>query len=68
MGGRPLTALAIAGFPETGLIARTSRPSSAAASTSCARRARRCSGGHTVKDKEIKFGYAVTGAVDPERC
>ena len=24
-------------------------------------------GGHTVQDKEIKFGYAVTGAVDPER-
>ena len=24
-------------------------------------------GGHTVRDQEIKFGYAVTGAVDPER-
>jgi selenide,water dikinase len=24
-------------------------------------------GGHTVQDKEIKFGYAVTGVVDPAR-
>ena len=24
-------------------------------------------GGHTVKDEEIKFGYAVTGTVDPSR-
>ena len=25
-------------------------------------------GGHTVQDPEIKFGYAVTGAIDPDRC
>ena len=24
-------------------------------------------GGHTVKDKELKFGFAVTGMVDPRR-
>ncbi len=24
-------------------------------------------GGHTVQDPEIKFGYAVTGAIDPAR-
>jgi selenide,water dikinase len=24
-------------------------------------------GGHTVQDPEIKFGYAVTGAIDPDR-
>jgi selenide,water dikinase len=24
-------------------------------------------GGHTVQDREIKFGYAVTGAIDPKR-
>ena len=24
-------------------------------------------GGHTVRDPEVKFGYAVTGAVDPDR-
>jgi len=24
-------------------------------------------GGHTVNDREVKFGYAVTGAIDPDR-
>ena len=24
-------------------------------------------GGHTVQDQEIKFGYAITGAIDPAR-
>jgi selenide,water dikinase len=24
-------------------------------------------GGHSVRDPEIKFGYAITGLVDPER-
>ena len=24
-------------------------------------------GGHTVRDNEVKFGYAVTGEVDPDR-
>ena len=44
MGGRPLTALAIAGFPKTGLEPRGHRArSSKAASTSCAKRASRCS-------------------------
>ena len=44
MGGRPLTALAIAAFPEGRARARNaSAPSSAAASTSCARPACRCS-------------------------
>ena len=44
MGGRPLTALAIAGFPETGLEHEDiARDFHRAASTSCAKRAWRCS-------------------------
>ena len=66
MGGRPLTALAIAGFPKDadreilsaifhgGLI--TLREAGVA-----------LLGGHTVQDQEIKFGYAITGEVDPAR-
>ena len=66
MGGRPLTALAIAGFPkeaeqsvlrsifEGGLA--TLREAGVA-----------LLGGHTVQDSEIKFGYAVTGEVHPSR-
>jgi selenide,water dikinase len=67
MGGRPLTALAIAGFPKTGIgndviaaIFRGGHDKLAEAGVALL-------GGHTVQDPEIKFGYAVTGAVDPRR-
>jgi len=67
MGGRPLTALAIAGFPKTGLepdaiaaIFRGGYDKLAEAGVSIL-------GGHTVQDQEIKFGYAVTGAIDERR-
>ena len=67
MGGRPLTALAIAGFPQDGLdradiaaIFRGGYDKLAEAGTALL-------GGHTVHDSEIKFGYAVTGAVDPAK-
>ena len=67
MGGRPLTALAIAGFPKDA--------DRAVLAADLRGRARRRSqeagvallGGHTVQDQEIKFGYAVTGEVDPAR-
>ena len=67
MGGRPLTALSIAAIPETDFP-----PEWAAAifrgglaklrEAGCA-----LLGGHTVRDPEIKFGYAVTGLVEPDR-
>jgi selenide,water dikinase len=67
MGGRPLTALAIAGFPKKGLAAADM----AAIFKGGFDKLREASvvllGGHTVQDDEIKFGYAVTGAVDPSR-
>lgn len=67
MGGRPLTALAIAGFPDTGL----DHDAIAAIFQGGFDKLREAGvallGGHTVKDKEVKFGYAVTGAVDPQR-
>jgi len=66
MGGRPLTALAIAGFPKEaersvlraifeGGLATLQEAGVALL------------GGHTVQDSEIKFGYAVTGEVHPSR-
>jgi selenide,water dikinase len=66
MGGRPLTALAIAGFPRDaepsllGEIFRGGLEVLQAAHVALL-------GGHTVQDAEIKFGYAVTGEIDPER-
>ena len=66
MGGRPLTALAIAGFPKeadrsvlkaifAGGLAKLEEAGVALL------------GGHTVQDQEIKFGYSITGEVDARR-
>lgn len=67
MGGRPLTALAIAAFPKEGLdradiaaVFRGGYETLQEAGTALL-------GGHTVQDTEIKFGYAVTGAVQKDR-
>jgi selenide,water dikinase len=66
MGGRPLTALAIAAFPKDGdgavlaTIFRGGLDKLAEAGVALL-------GGHTVQDTEIKFGYAVTGDVRTAR-
>jgi selenide,water dikinase len=67
MGGRPLTALSIAGFPEkdfplewAGAIIRGGQAKLAEAGCVLL-------GGHSIRDPEIKFGYAITGLVDPRR-
>ncbi len=66
MGGRPLTALAIAGFPKE--LDRSILTSIFAGGIDMLQRAGvALLGGHTVQDQEIKFGYAVTGEVDPAR-
>jgi selenide, water dikinase len=66
MGGRPLTALAIAAFPkdaERGILQQIF-----AGGLDKLREADVVLlGGHTVQDAEIKFGYAVTGEIDPSR-
>ncbi len=67
MGGRPLTALAIAAFPETGLDTETIRQIFRGGFDVLTAAGVALLGGHTVRDREIKFGYAVTGAVDPAR-
>jgi selenide, water dikinase len=66
MGGRPLTALAIAGFPKD--AEREILRSIFAGGLEKLREADVVLlGGHTVQDTEIKFGYAVTGEVNPAR-
>ena len=67
MGGRPLLALNLCCFPEGEIenadLNRILRGGmDAAAEAGCL-----IVGGHTVRDPEIKFGYAVTGLVDPRR-
>jgi selenide, water dikinase len=67
MGGRPLTALAIACFPEDDLDPSTIRDVFRGGFDKLREAGVSLLGGHTVRDKEIKFGYAVTGAIDPAR-
>lgn len=67
MGGRPVTALAIAGFPD-GVLDRATIGQIFRGGYDKLREAGvALLGGHTVRDPEVKFGYAVTGAVDPAR-
>ena len=66
MGGRPLTALAIAAFPndaEPGVLKQIF----AGGLDKLHEAGVALLGGHTVQDSEIKFGYAVTGEVDADR-
>jgi selenide, water dikinase len=67
MGGRPLTALAIAAFPKEGLEAATIRDIFRGGFDKLREAGVSLLGGHTVQDQEIKFGYAVTGSIDPSR-
>jgi selenide, water dikinase len=67
MGGRPLTALAIAAFPNEGLEPGTIRAIFRGGFDKLREAGVALLGGHTVQDQEIKFGYAITGAVDPAR-
>jgi selenide, water dikinase len=67
MGGRPLTALAVAGFPKDVLERDVIRQIFRGGHDKLREAGVALLGGHTVQDREIKFGYAVTGAIDPER-
>jgi selenide,water dikinase len=67
MGGIPRTALAVAAFPknEPGpdvikAIFRGGFDKLREANVALL-------GGHTVSDQEVKFGYAITGEIDPDR-
>ncbi len=67
MGGRPISALSIVGFPNTGrdmdVLERILQGGlSKMQEAGCA-----VIGGHSIGDDEIKFGYAVTGLVNPQR-
>ena len=67
MGGRPVTALAIAAFPQDGLETSVIREIFRGGFDKLREAGVSLLGGHTVRDPEIKFGYAVTGAIDPAR-
>jgi selenide, water dikinase len=66
MGGRPLTALAVAGFPKAGVDEATIREIFLGGLHKLREAGVALLGGHTVQDEEIKFGYAITGVVSPD--
>jgi selenide, water dikinase len=67
MGGKPLTALAIAGFPQKDFDPATIKAIFLGGFDKLREAGVALLGGHTVRDNEVKFGYAVTGEVDPTR-
>jgi selenide, water dikinase len=66
MGGRPVSSLSILCYPANGDVSDLEEILKGGAEKM---READCSilGGHSVADDEIKFGYAVTGTVHPER-
>lgn len=67
MGGRPVTALAIAGIPKDVLEPDEIKAIFRGGFDKLREAGVALLGGHTVQDPELKFGYAVTGAIDPSR-
>jgi selenide,water dikinase len=65
MGGRPLLALSIAEFPEE-LPHETVAAILGAADRQVREAGAILAGGHTIRDKEPKYGLAVVGTVHPE--
>ena len=66
MGGRPISALSVVGFPEKGdpsILEQIIRGGLAKMIEA------NCSviGGHSVRNEDMLFGYAVTGVIDPRR-
>lgn len=65
MGGRPITALSIAGFPKEGVDDETLGQILAGGLSMLFKAGVSLVGGHTVNDEELKFGYAITGLINP---
>ena len=67
MGGRPLTALAIAAFPQKDFDPAIITAVFTGGFEKLREAGVALLGGHTVQDNEVKFGYAITGEVDRDR-
>ena len=66
MGGRPITALALVCFPAKGDLEVLEQILAGGLSKMMEAK---CTvvGGHSIRDEETKFGYSVTGLIDPKR-
>ena len=66
MGGKPITALNLAGFPDKELPMEILGTILRGGASKCQEAGCAILGGHTVRDAEIKFGLSVTGLVHPK--
>jgi selenide,water dikinase len=67
MGGRPISALSIVGFPNKGCNVEILERILQGGLEKMQEAGCSVIGGHSIGDEEIKFGYAVTGLIDPQR-
>jgi selenide,water dikinase len=67
MGGKPLTALSIIGFPVERVSHRVMNKMMQGGIDKLREAGTVVLGGHSIKNKEIMFGFAVTGLVHPRR-
>jgi selenide,water dikinase len=67
MGGIPIMALNLLGYPPAGLPNHVLGEILAGSGEICAEAGCAVAGGHTVRDVEVKFGLSVTGTVHPEK-
>jgi selenide,water dikinase len=67
MGGIPKTALNLVGYPDDKIGMEWLGEILRGGAERCEKAGCVIVGGHTVRDAEIKFGYAVTGLVHPQR-
>ena len=65
MGGEPRTALSILAFPSETLDGQIMYHMLVGAMETLAEAGVALVGGHSIKDEEIKLGFAVTGVIDP---
>ena len=67
MGGKPLTALSIVGFPIETMSHKIMNRMLRGGIDKMKEAGVEVIGGHSIKDTEIKFGFAVTGLVNPQK-
>jgi cysteine desulfurase NifS/selenium donor protein len=67
MGGKPLFALSIVGFPEKLLPPEVLQQILLGATDKVSEAGISIIGGHTIEDTEPKFGLVVTGSIDPDK-
>ena len=67
MGGRPVLALNLLGFPQNTLPPEAVAGILDGAAAVCREAGVVIGGGHTIRDQEVKFGLSVVGLVDPDR-